>query len=110
MHFSSWSATQYLQACSAREGCTGRRSPEAALYRAVDGLISTGIFDPLLFALAVPLNTLRVDFALHPRQQLFRGLRRNAGPLKVLDFLPLPHERAAHPLDLVSDVMNVRHT
>jgi hypothetical protein len=44
-----------------------------------------------------------IDLGLHPSQQLFRGLCRNACPLKVANFSALPVDLVAHMFDLGAD-------
>ena len=48
-----------------------------------------------------------IELGLHPRQQLFRGLGRNACPLKVPNFSPLPVDLAAPTFNFFPDVCDL---
>jgi hypothetical protein len=78
-------------------------SPEAPLCWSIDDLISPRIFSALLAYEPVALDAQAINFGQHSLQQLFRGLCRDARPLKGTDFLPLPKDLAAHVLDFASD-------
>ena len=80
-------------------------STEAALDRSVDDLVCPGILSALFAYEAVALDAQTIHFSQHSLQQLVRGLGRDACPLKVTDFLPLPQDLAAHVLDFISEVM-----
>jgi hypothetical protein len=63
----------------------------------------------LLVALAIAFGAQAVDLRLHPLQQLFRGLRRDAC-LQEGPYLPaLPLELVAHALDLGAKEGKVGH-
>ncbi len=63
-----------------------------------------GAFDDATLAhQPVALCAQFIDLGLHPGQQLFRGLCRNARPLEVANFSALPVDLAAHMFDLTAD-------
>jgi hypothetical protein len=66
-----------------------RAIAEAALDRSIDDFVRARIFSALFADEAVALDTQAIHFSQHALQQLVRGLGRGAGPLKVMDFLPL---------------------
>ena len=60
---------------------------------------------PLLLLQPVPLVTKAVDLRQHPAQQKLSQCSRNAGALKMQDFLTLPSDLDAHVLDCGTDVI-----